>query len=212
MKAWWQAQMARIDNLSLRERLFLFLSIFVCCFALADTLWLTPAQTAHTQLLQRLDKQNAELQRLRDTLRVSAQPNDVDQAARAELQATQAQIDQVNLAISARLPDATQTTPLAQTLVQLLRRHDGLTLVRTAALPPESAGPGNSNGAGSLPEGLTRQGVTITVAGAYPSLMRYVAALESAMPYVRWGVMTLSSDKGPPELTLQLFLLGEKAP
>ena len=49
MKAWWLAQMARIDNLSLRERIFLFLSILVCALALADTLWLSPAQTAHKQ-------------------------------------------------------------------------------------------------------------------------------------------------------------------
>ncbi len=212
MNAKWQAQMARIDNLSLRERVFLFLSILVCCLALADTLWLSPAQTAHKQLLQRMDKQSAELQRLRDTLRTSVQPNDADQAALAELQATQTQIGQVNQAVRARLPDATGSAPLAQALQQLLRRYQGLTLVRTSAVPPEVAGPGNSNGAGSLPAGLTRQGVTITVAGAYPDLMRYVAALEAGMPQVRWGVMTLSSEQGLPELTLQLFLLGEVRP
>lgn len=212
MNAQWQAQMARIDNLSLRERIFLFLSILVCCFALVDTLWLSPAQTAHKQLLQRMDKQSAELQRMRDTLRISAQPNDVDQAALAELQVTQTQIGQVNQAVGKRLPNATGSAPLAQALQQLLRRYQGLTLVSTSALPPEVAGPGNSKGAGSLPAGLTRQGVTITVAGAYPDLMRYVAALESAMPQVRWGVMTLSSEQGAPELTLQLFLLGEVRP
>jgi len=212
MKAQWQAQMARIDNLSLRERIFLFLSILVCCLALADTLWLSPAQTAHKQLLQRMDKQSAELQRMRDTLRSSAQPSDVDQAALAELQITQTLLGQVNQAVRERLPGTAGTAPLAQALQQLLRRYPGLTLVRTAALPPEVAGPGNSNGAGNLPPGLTRQGVTITVAGAYPDLMRYVAALESALPQVRWGVMTLSSQQGVPELTLQLFLLGEVQP
>ncbi len=212
MKAQWQAQLARIDNLSLRERIFLFLSILVCCFALADTLWLTPAQTAHKQLLQRMDKQSAELQRLRDTLRISAQPNEVDQAAQAELQDTQTLIGQVNAAVRERLPGAAGAAPLQQALQQLLRRYPGLTLVRTAALAPEVAGPGNSHGAGSLPVGLTRQGVTITVAGAYPDLTRYVAALESALPKVRWGVMTLSSEQGQPELTLQLFLLGEVLP
>lgn len=212
MKAQWQAQMARVDKLTLRERIFLFVSILLCCFALVDTLWLSPAQTVHKQLKQRLDQQNVELQRLRDSVRASAQPKEADQAARAELQATLAQIDQINQAVRERLPSAAGSTPLTQALVQLLRRQDGLTLVRTAALPPESAGPGNSNGAGSLPKGLTRQGVTLTVAGPYPDLTRYVASLESSMPYVRWGVMTLSSDKGQPELTLQLFLLGETAP
>lgn len=212
MKAQWQAQMARIDQLSLRERLFLFVSILLCCFALVDTLWLSPAQTAHRQLKQRLDSQSGELQRLRDSVRASAQPKEADQAARAQLQSLHAQLDQINQAVRERLSVTAGSAPLAQALVQLLRRHEGLTLVRTAALPPETAGPGNSNGAGSLPKGLTRQGVTLTVAGAYPDLTRYVASLESSMPYVRWGAMTLSSDNRQPELTLQLFLLGETAP
>jgi MSHA biogenesis protein MshJ len=46
------------------------------------------------------------------------------------------------------------------------------------------------------------------VAGTYPDLTQYVQTLESAMPQVRWGVMTLKSDTLPPQLTLQLFLLG----
>jgi MSHA biogenesis protein MshJ len=51
----------------------------------------------------------------------------------------------------------------------------------------------------------------LTVTGPYAELVRYVATLEAAMPYIRWGVMSLKVDQGLPELTLQLFLLGEVA-
>lgn len=209
MKQRFQAQIARLEALSLRERVFLFLSVLVCSGALFDALWLSPAQTAHRQLVVRIDKQGTELQRLREAVKTTAQPGGALPSVRDELQRLHAQSDETERAVRELLPTG-QTTPLVQALTHLLRRHQGLTLVKTAALAPEVAGPGNSNAAG-LPEGLTRQGVAITVAGAYPDLIRFVSTLEADMPQVRWGVMTLKSDKGASELTLQLFLLAEAA-
>ncbi|MBK9441944.1 MAG: hypothetical protein IPN53_11780 [Comamonadaceae bacterium] len=216
MKAIWLAQMARIDGLSLRERIFMFLSVLVCCGAVVDILWLSPAQTAYKQLSVRVEKQRGELQRMRDTLRLSAVPAIAGQNLRDELVQIAAQTEQVNQTVRQLLPGTAESAPLAQALVHLLRRHEGLTLVKTAALAPEVAGPGNANGAAggvaALPPGLTRQGVALTVAGSYADLTRYVSALESAMPSVRWGEMNLKSDKDLPELTLKLFLLGEVTP
>jgi MSHA biogenesis protein MshJ len=210
MKQLWQTQMARIDGLSLRERIFLFLSVLVVCGALVDTLWLSPAQIAHKQLLMRIDKQGSELQRLRDSLNISTRSPGTAESPSSELDQITRQTAQVNQAVRQLLP-AADAAPLDQALVHLLRRHAGLTLVRTTALAPEVAGPGNGNTAGSLPAGLKRQGVLLTVTGPYAELVRYVATLEAAMPYIRWGVMSLKVDQGLPELTLQLFLLGEVA-
>ena len=210
MKPRLQAQVARLEALSLRERIFLFVSILLCSGALFDVLWLSPAQTVHRQLVVRIDKQAAELQRLRDVLKASAKPSGPSAGVVQELQLVRAQTDQTEAAVRQLLPTG-QAAPLMEALTHLLRRHPGLMLVKTAALAPEVAGPGNAN-AGGLPEGLTRQGVAITVAGAYPDLMRFVGTLEGAMPHVRWGAMNLKSDKGAPELSLQLFLLAEAAP
>ncbi len=212
MKQKWQALMDRLDGLSLRERVFLFLSVLVVCGALVDTLWLSPAQTAHKQLLTRIDKQGGELKRMRGLLNVMAQPEGAGQSSRDLLAQITVETAAVNQLVRQLLPGSGKLTPLAEALVHLLRRHEGLTLVRTTALAPEMAGPGNGNNAGSLPAGLMRQGVALTVAGSYADLTRYVASLESAMPQVRWGVMSLKVDEGVPELTLQLFLLGEVAP
>ena len=57
MKALWTKYSARVDMLSLRERVILFLSILAVCMALADVLWLSPAQLAHQQMRQRFSRQ-----------------------------------------------------------------------------------------------------------------------------------------------------------
>lgn len=210
-KSWWGKQSARIDALSLRERVFLFVSVIAGCMALADVVWLSPAQVAHKQLTQRFDKQSAELQRARAELKTLANPGDTNKAVRDEIAAVKSGLDKVNQTIKDVLPSATQATPLAQVLVHLLRRHEGLTLLRTSTVAPEAAVAGAAqavgSGAAALPVGLTRQGVELTVSGSYPELTRYVQTLEKALPHVRWGTMKLKSDKLPPELTLQLFLV-----
>jgi len=211
LKQAWRNLVARLDALSRRERLILLFVVLVSFAALVDTLWLSPAQLAHKQLTQRLAKQGTELQGLRDAVRATPKPEDTLRSLRKQVAQTQLQVGEVDQQILKLLPGADAGTPLARVLAHLLRRHEGLTLVRTVALAPEVAGPGNNNGAASLPAGLTRQGVELAVSGPYADLTRYVAALETALPYVRWGGMTLTSDKGPSVLTLQLFLIAEVA-
>ena len=207
MNKGWQTLIAKLDALSVRERIFLFASVVLCSAALFDVLWLSPAQTVHRQLTVRLTAQSAELQRLRDQVNATSQADSVPASLDQELQRLQAQLGQTNLAVRALLPPP-QGTPLVQALTHLLRRYPGLTLINTSALAPEVAGPGNARATG-LPEGLTRQGMAVTVAGAYPDLTRFVSTLELEMPHVRWGSMSLKSENAMPELTLQLFLLME---
>ena len=212
MKLWWETQSARINALSLRERVFLFLSVIAASMALADVMWLSPAQMSHKQLTLRFDKQSAELQRARDELKTVAKPVDTTKAVRNEIAAVKIRLDNVNQNIKAVMPAATQAVPLAQALVHLLRRHEGLTLVRTSAVAPDVAisvaAQAAGAGAGAAPVGLTRQGVELTVSGSYPDLTRYVETLEKALPNVRWGAIQVKSEKLPAELTLKLFLVG----
>lgn len=198
----WEKQSARINALSLRERVFLLFTVMACCFGLVDVLWLSPALLAHQQLTQRFEKQSNELRRARDTLKLVTRPGNANQAVRSEIAAVKSRLEAVNQNIKELSSTATQMTSLAQALVPLLRRHEGLTLVRTASLAPEVVA--NATAAGAL----TRQGMELTVSGSYAELTRYLQTLELALPAVRWGAMRLKADKQPPELTLQLFLVG----
>jgi MSHA biogenesis protein MshJ len=200
---------ARLDALSLRERIFLFLSVLVVCGAVFDTLWLSPAQVAHKQFAQRFDKQSVDLNRLRELVKLGASagaPTDASHSALAQLEAEIAQTDR---AVRQLLPPA-DAAPLVQAMSHLLRRYPGLTLIKTSAMAAGTQG-ATTNAAKDLPTGLKRQGVEVTVAGHYADLTRFVHTIESAMPYVRWGQMTLKSsdDQGATQLTLQLYLLNE---
>ena len=213
MKRWWETQFARVNGLTLRDRVFLFLSVIVCSVALVDAVWLSPARVVNKQLSQRSDKLNVDLQRARDELKTVAKPESGAIVVRDELAAVKIKLETVNQKINEVLPVATEVTPLVQVLVHFLSRHESLTFVRTTVAEPEvalakAAVPGAKTSASAPSMGLTRQSVELTVSGPYPELVRYVQTLEKALPHVRWGAMKLKSEKLPPELTLQLFLIG----
>ena len=202
MKAWWTRLAARIDAMSLRERAFLFFALIVLTLILADTLWLSPVQTLHKQITQRVATQSTELQRLQQELQNSGGPSGPAQQVRDELAQTRARLSEVNEEI-AKLPQTqTDETPLTRVLVHFLRRHEGLVLVRTATLANDSRAQQPTSTA------VTRQGLELTVAGPYHELARYVQTLERALPALRWGTMRLTSDRQSSELTLQVWLIG----
>lgn len=210
MKQWWLIQSARIDAMSLRERVFLFLAVLFVAAALADVLWLSPAQTAHRQLMQQHAAQGVELTRLRSELAAVAQPVDANKAAREELVHAEAQLQQVMQEIKTLAPVIEGGPPLEQVLVQFLRRQSGLTLLGTTSLAAEATTPSAAPGAAAAVSGLNKRGLELRVAGPYAELTRYVKSLESALPSLRWGVLTLKKDKdqNDAELTLQVFVVG----
>jgi MSHA biogenesis protein MshJ len=208
MKQQLQQLLLRIDALTVRERLFLFMSVFVCVLALADFIWFTPAQIAHKALLQRFVAQSAELDRLRGELAGSAVPNDPAKAAREELRAAGVRLDALNAEIAGLVPNDQNAPALEKVLQRLLRRHEGLTLLSLETLKPEVSG-ASAAPVGSAPvAGLTKHGLTLRVAGPYADLVRYVQALESALPGLRWGPMELKTEKQLSELTLQVYAVG----
>ena len=209
MKQWWATQSTRIDAMSLRERAFLFLSVILVALALADVVWLSPAQNTHRETVQKYTAQGAELTRLRAELTAVAQPIDANKAARQELAQAETQLQQVMQQIKTLAPVLEGGPPLEQVLVQFLRRQSGLTLLGATSLAPEATTTISAPGAAAVPA-LSKRGLELRVAGPYAELTRYVKTLESALPNLRWGVLTLKKEKDQrdAELTLQVFVLG----
>lgn len=204
MKAWWTRLAARIDALSLRERVFLFATLIILSMLLAEALWLGPTQALHQQLTQRVAAQAGEVRRLQQELDEMGAQSGPGQQVREELTQVRERLELVNREI-AQLPQGqADGTPLTQVLVHFLRRHEGLVLVRTATLAPDSRAA--QGGASEVP--LTRQGLELTVAGSYHELVRYVQTLERALPALRWGTLRMNSERQSAELTLQVWLLG----
>lgn len=205
-KAGWEKQATRINALSLRERGFLLISVIILVVALVDVLCLSPAQTAHKQVTQRFATQSAELTRLRAELQAAGKPVDASQAVRDEMAELTRRLQTINQEIQVLAPQAQGGPALEQVLVQLLRRHEGLTLLGVATMAQDA--PTTPVAGGGPVGGLTQRGLELRVAGPYAELVRYVRALETALPVLRWGTLQLKSEQQPPELQLQVYVLG----
>ena len=209
IKAWLIQQEARVNRLSTRERVFLFLSVLVLLIGIADTFWMTPAQNAQRQLVQKFNTQSAELDRLRNELALQGTPKPGVRDARSELAETQAQLEDTNAQINAYVPSKSGAPDLEQVLLQFLRRQEGLTLLSTGTLK-DSPGdmPLLKAMAGAPGSGLVRRGLELRISGPYAQLSQYVKTLETALPQLRWGTMQLKSLKQGSELTLRVYVLG----
>ena len=208
MKKQWALLAARIDAMQLRERVFVFLTIIISGLALADTLWLTPAQTAQKQVKLRFEAQRTELQRLRDELRGASQTVDPSKAIRDEIATANLRLDTVNRDIRAVAPMAEGGPAIEQALVQFLRRQEGLTLLSTGTLQSVAPSANAAAPAAGAQPILQRRGLELSVAGSYADLVRYVRTLETALPTLRWGNLQIKTTKQAPEMTLQVFVVG----
>jgi len=208
MKETWKIIAARVDLLSLRERLLLLLSILAIVGVLADQIWLSPAQLQYRQTMQRFTSENLELQRLREVVRLSPSVVDPTQAVRDELAQVATALETTERDIAVFSGQSRTGVKLPEVLVHFLRRHAGLTLVRTTNLGSDvSAREASNRSVGAASMGIVRQGLELTVAGPYPELVKYVQALENALPQMRWGKLMLDARQQPPELSLQVFVM-----
>lgn len=211
----WLTQHAeRVDRLSQRERIFLFISVLVVLVAMADTLWLTPAMDAQRKMVQRFSAQTQEINQLRGELQTAGLPGNVAGSARDEIAKINAQLDTLEQDVHRLAPSSLSGNDLEKVLVQFLRKQERLTLLGTGTLTQDPArrlaavvSPETAPGA-VLPDRLFRQGMELRVMGPYTELLRYLKTLESALPGLRWGRMNLRSEGPMPVLTLQVFVVG----
>ena len=203
MKSWWIKLATKIDALSLRERVFLFCSVLLVLLAVADVLWLTPAQGAYKQVQQNYATQNAELSRLRAELAVLSKPVDTSKPLRDQIEAADQRLAVLKQEIEVLAPTASGSTQgLEAVLIQFLQRRPGLRLVSSGTVAAEGK-PADS----ATVAGITRRGLQLKVTGSYAELSRYVKSLEQALPRLRWGPMQLVVNQQVPVLTLQVYVL-----
>ena len=197
---------AKVDALSLRERGILFFASIAVLLALADAVILAPAQSQFKTVQQRFTTQSAEIARLRTELQAAGKPVDQNQAVQDSIAGVEQDIAGVNHEIQAQLALAGSGRALEPVLVQFLRRQPNLTLLGTSTLKTDV--PALSGASTVAVPGLTRQGLELRVAGPYLELTRYVQSLEAALPHLRWGSVQIKAEQQPPEMRLQVYVLG----
>jgi MSHA biogenesis protein MshJ len=215
MKAKLIAYRERLDAMSLRERVLIFLMLAAVLITLVMNSALDPLLAKQKQLAQQLAQTQAQ------TAALEAQMNALTEAAKIDPDAPNqqrlAQLEaQRNNALNA-LTNARQglvsADRMSLMLQELLGKNTRLKLVGIKTLPATSLlEPAKTDETPRVetpaPLGLYRHGVEISVEGSYPDLMAYLSALERMPWRVYWSEATLATQAYPTSrLTLTLFTL-----
>lgn len=218
LRARLQAYAGRIDGLSLRERVIVFLCLAAMVVAALDSFFIAPLnKQAQTQAKAQL-KQNLDLQALREQFTLASgasRGSGQDGVLQQRLSAALQQQAQLKTKVLAGFQDLGAQTGLRDLLATLLQQHARLSLVRLTTMD-EGSGPAPLRTPASLPvtpgQALPRElqwrGIEMQITGDYLDQLQYLKQLEHEMPQLHWGELRLwSQGNGQPVLLqLQVFV------
>jgi len=193
--------MVRVDAMTLRERVMLFVCVLVALGALTYVLFVMPLAAAQKQRAAQIDQSSAQMEALRDQAQVGMLEGRRTRAAQlqAETASLQGEIDATEREIAALSDGAGKAASLPAMLKRVVKRTDKVALVRVVS---------SSSEAGAAPQpgvaGVAGDGLDITLAGRYLDLMEYLAALEAAMPQAHWSSLRLTAETVPPQLIVRM--------
>jgi MSHA biogenesis protein MshJ len=207
----------RIDALSLRERVFLFLSLAVLLMALADQAVISSSLRQQAAWNSQVTTEAAalgllrqELQQLQSGAGPDLKPGDSHSTTgklMQELGDTSQARDQLRSQLEAAHGPAVRPAELSDLMTRVLQRHQGVSLVQMATQAPQALAAGPAQAAQSATEPGWRS-VWLSVSGPYAELQGFIAALETALPGLRWGSLQLRTDGPQPLLSVQVWLMG----
>ncbi|TQK11183.1 hypothetical protein [Herbaspirillum sp. SJZ107] len=225
MKQRWQVLAARIDALSQRERVMVFLAVLATLALAAQFIVLGPLQRKQDALRTQLAQQktaiaatNAEIVRKLEQAR-----QDPDAPLRARLQAVRGETERLSSDLRAMQRGLVPPERIAPLLESILRANGRLKLVAVRTLPVDplssivdagekakglAAAPALAPAAVKGPELLFRHGVELTARGSYLDMVDYMTALEALPTQLFWGRAQLDVEEYPTvRLTLTLYTL-----
>jgi MSHA biogenesis protein MshJ len=197
IQRYWQPLAARIDEMALRQRAMLFVTLSVALIGLVHVLLLEPLFVKQKGLIERVKRDQSQLSAVRAQISavVREQQNDPQLAALRQLES---RIAEVERALAAKKDDFAAASRLPGLVRELLRGARRVNLEQLRVLP------------GAQIEGsqLYRHGVELSLTGTYLELLQYLSALEELPIRLLWGAAELQTQQYPElRLTVQLYTL-----
>jgi MSHA biogenesis protein MshJ len=222
MREQWGKFAARIDSMSLRERVLIFLAAAFLLTALVNTLFLdtllAKQKRFSDQVIQQQEKikeKQAEIEAL-----LQAQKDDGSSPLRQRLKQARQQLAEGDAWLQSNRERLVQPEDMAALLEQVLRKNSKLQLIDLQTLPAtplvESSAKNNADmqktepaaAVAELDNQVFKHGVKITVRGGYAGLLQYLTALEGLPVKMFWGMADMKVVKYPDvEMTLTLYTL-----
>jgi MSHA biogenesis protein MshJ len=226
MKQSWRNFLIKIDGISLRERIFVFVAALAVLVAGLQIGLLDPLIAKQVSLSQRIIDQNNRIAGIDAEIlqKLHAFDVDPDLAARKRLRELKLQPQQLSDELRAMEQSMVAPGKMAPLLESILKANGQLQLLSMKSLPRSTlfdmvsaaatlttvapgaaAAPVASPSAAKL---IYRHGIEITVQGRYPDLLAYLAALDTMPAKLYWGNAQLVVDAYPvSRLTFTVYTL-----
>lgn len=211
MRRYWEIARTRIDDLSLRERVLIFLAAAFVVISLVDLMLLEPLfakkKVLTAQVVQRQEKMK-ELQAKMESL-LQAKRTEVHSPVRVRLAQLKQELHEQDNYLQSHRDHLVDPNEMAGLLQQVLNKNGKLQLLALKTLPvslliekPQVATDNDGQ------KQIYKHGVQITVRGGYLDLLRYITALEKLPVQMFWGEMSLTVEQYPDSvLALTLYTL-----
>jgi MSHA biogenesis protein MshJ len=189
----WKALLARIDDMSLRERAMLFASISLVILLVAYAALLDPVLRKQKSLIDRVARDQNQINEIRGQIEQIVRAGDAKgrHPEQVAVDALEGQIAELDRSLAARQSGLIAPERLPALLRDILGRSKGVELESLRLLPgvPVKAGTGETS--------LYRHGVELAVKGSYFELLQYLEELEKRSSVLLWGSVELQVDQYP---------------
>lgn len=202
MKERLQALMQKVDDMTLRERGLVFLSLVFVVYLLWSTALMGPLEKEQQALLKRMNQMQSEITTLEHQIQgiISRGKRDPDAPVREQLALYQDELEQVNDYIDSTVGSLIKPQQMAKVLEEVLTRDTRLTLLKVESLGSEpliSAEVEEGGAAAGIDVGIYRHGLRLEFEGDYLSALAYLKAVQALPWALYWDGFDIVSVKYP---------------
>lgn len=201
MKSYGSTLVARIDDMTLRQRAMLFATVSLVVIALAHAAFIEPVLARQKQLIDRVNRDQSQLTAVRAQIEglVKEQESRQKDPAQVALRELEARVAAAEKALAERKQGFVAPARLPTLLKDLLGPGRALRMESLRVTPGTEV---------EEAAGLYRHGVELTLKGSYFELVQYLAELERLRARLLWGRAELAVEQYPEvRLTVQVRTL-----
>ena len=219
IKQLWGKLSAKVDAITLRERVMIFAAAVFLLVSLVNAFLLDPMLLKQKKLSHDVVQQQEKMKELQAQIAAIVQAKNSQHTSpqRLQLNKLRQELDEGSAYLNSNRENLVEPEKMAELLRQVLSRNASLQLVNlqtlavTSLFDQEEAKSGMTNqatAAVSSEKQIFKHGVELTVRGNYMDLMQYLSALERLPTQMFWGKVRMEVVDYPvTELTLTLYTL-----
>ena len=221
MKNAWSKLAARVDAMSLRERVIIFAALATFLGVVVYSFGIDAEFAKSKRLRDEIAQRQGEIKALQDQVAktASARGADPDRANRERLGEAKAQSARIESRIAEEQRKFTAPDKMRLVLEELLAKNRRVTLLSLKTVPvssiTEERAAADNGPAGQVPKPATppagrliyRHGIELSLAGGYLDLLAYLGDLERLPTQLYWSALSLESQYPVVTMKVTVFTL-----